>query len=249
MKQILEHLSAACSRLVVVGLLVTTLAIPFFAARATWSGDSAPDSWTADLKQSERLEVQGREVAYWGDPEARYSRYATRKKRSPIAIVVHHTTARPVRALVDYGHVTDPGRGGASFGYHFYIGRKGSIVQGAPLSRRTNHIKYKTNPRRTGVARHLWSGNTIGVSLVGACDALMRPRWSALRNCSDEFVTKAQLKAGLAVIEALQAHFKIKCEEVYGHGDLQTDRLNFEGLTLSRLARDACSEDVADGSS
>jgi hypothetical protein len=32
----------------------------------------------------------------------------------------------------------------------------------------------------------------------------------------------------------------MQCMEVYGHGDLQTDRQNFEGYRLSRLARAAC---------
>jgi hypothetical protein len=42
------------------------------------------------------------------------------------------------------------------------------------------------------------------------------------------------------VIRALQARYGMRCTEVYGHGDLQTDRQSFEGYRLSRLARAAC---------
>jgi len=212
----------------------------FLDRRARWSGEAAPGAWLAAAKADDRLELAGREIAYWGNPEARYSRYATRSKKRPVAIVVHYTSAKPVKSLVDYGHMRDMGRGGASFGYHFYVGRDGGIVQGAPLSRRTNHIKFRTNPRRTETARYLWSGNTIGVSLVGGCDPLMRPNFRTWRYCSEEFVTERQLQAGLAVIQALQVRYGMRCEEVYGHGDLQTDRQSFEGYRLSRLARAGC---------
>ncbi|MGI9479339.1 MAG: peptidoglycan recognition protein family protein, partial [Hyphomicrobiaceae bacterium] len=166
--------------------------------------------------------------------------------RKPVAVVVHHTSAKPVKNLVTYGHVGDASRGGASFGYHFYVGRDGHIVQGAPLGRRTNHIKFKTNKQRRGTAKHLWSGNTIGVSLVGGCDPLMRPDWRVWRRCSEEFVTKAQLRAGLAVIRALQAKFEMHCAAVFGHGDLQFDRRSFEGVRLSRLARRVCAIEAAE---
>ena len=212
----------------------------FLDGRARWSGEAAPAAWLAAASSDDRIALDGREITYWGNPEARYSRYATRSKKKPVAIVVHYTAAKPVRSLVDYGHRRDMGRGGASFGYHFYIGRDGAIVQGAPLSRRTNHIKFRTNPQRTETARYLWSGNTIGVSLVGGCDPLMRPNLRTWRYCSEEFVTGKQLEAGLAVIRALQARYGMRCTEVYGHGDLQTDRQNFEGYRLSRLARAEC---------
>ncbi len=214
--------------------------LSYLEGRARWSGDVAPADWVAGAAPEDRLTLDAREIAYWGDPDARYSRYATRGKAKPVAIVVHYTSARPVKSLVDYGHRRDMGRGGASFGYHFYVGRDGAIVQGAPLSRRTNHIKFRTNPRRTETARYLWSGNTIGVSLVGGCDPLMRPNFRTWRYCSEEFVTHKQLEAGLAVIRALQARYGMRCAEVYGHGDLQTDRQSFEGYRLSRLARAGC---------
>ena len=224
----------------VLWVAICAAAIGFVETRARWDGSLAPTGWAEAAKPDDRLVVEGRRIAYWGRPDARYSRYATRRARKPVAIVVHFTMAKPVRSLVEYGHKRDFGRGGASFGYHFYIGRDGHIVQGAPLSRRTNHIKFRTHGKRTEVARHLWSGNTIAVSLVGGCDPLMRPDWRRMRGCSSEYATDAQTQAGLAVIRALQRQFGMACDAVYGHGELQTDRRSFEGRALSRLARDDC---------
>ena len=240
MKRFFENYSAALSCLMLIFGAIGIALTLHLDGRATWSGDASPVNWAEVAKADDVFEISGHKIAYWGDPNAVYSKYATRKRRKPIAIVVHHTGVKPVKNLVTYGHVSDANRGGASFGYHFYIGRNGHIVQGAPLSRRTNHIKFKTNKQRRDTAKHLWSGNTIGVSLVGGCDPLMRPDWNAWRRCTEEFITKRQLRAGLAVIRALQAKFGMKCEDVYGHGDLQFDRQNFEGVRLSRLARRVC---------
>ena len=242
----LKVASQSISYAVLVSILTLVAVAHVLDQRARWSGDPAPLLWLRAAKSGDKLDVPGYDVAYWGNPDARYSKYATRRRKKPRAIVVHYTSARPVRALVEYGHRSDPMRGNASFGYHFYIGRDGNIVQGAPLSRRTNHIKFFRNPKRTDVAKYLWSGNTIGVSLIGGCDPLMRPNWKNWRHCTDEYTTKAQLKAGLAVIHALQSRYKMKCPEVYGHGDLQTDRLPFEGYRLSRLARKSCGDKIAE---
>lgn len=243
MKRFLENYSSFLSFLAVAVFAFGIWSMQYLAGRATWSGEAAPVAWSEGAKADDVFQIEGHTISYWGDPEARYSSYATRKRRPPVAIVVHFTAAKPVKNLVTYGHVSDPNRGGASFGYHFYIGRDGHIVQGAPLSRRTNHIKFKTNKKRRDTARHLWSGNTLAVSLVGGCDPLMRPRWGAWQQCSEEYVTGEQLQAGLTLIRALQAKFALKCDEVYGHGDLQFDRESFEGMRLSRLARGACPEE------
>ena len=74
----------------------------------------------------------------------------------------------------------------------------------------------------------------------------LRPSWRRLARCSDEYTTKRQLRAGLASIRALQARYDIDCGEVYGHGELQTDRAAFEGATLTRLARETCPTQVAE---
>jgi len=240
MQRYLSAYSSGLSYSAVILILVFVCVTVSFHHRATWSGEAAPDTWTTQAKHDDIFVVPGREVAYWGRPDVPYSKYATKKRRKPIAVVVHHTRVRPVKSLVTYGHYSDPSRGGAAFGYHFYVGREGHIVQGAPLSRRTNHIKFSNNKQRRKTARHLWSGNTIAVSLVGGCDALLRPDWRAWQSCTEEYITEKQLKAGLAVVRSLQAKFGMKCSAVYGHGDLQFDREGFEGTRLSRLARRVC---------
>lgn len=236
------YCSTALSFLVMAVFGLAAYVTHFLETRARWSGEAAPLQWRLAAEPNDIFQIDGRAVVYWGDPAARYSKYATRKRRPPEAIVVHYTAAKPVKNLVTYGHVSDGNRGGASFGYHFYIGRDGQMVQGAPLSRRTNHIKFTTNKQRRDEAKHLWSGNTIAVTLVGGCDPLMRPRWGHWRECSEEFVTGTQLEAGMAIIRALQAKFSLKCHEVYGHGDLQFDRESFEGFRLSRMAREGCGD-------
>ncbi|HUS97233.1 MAG TPA: peptidoglycan recognition family protein [Hyphomicrobiaceae bacterium] len=247
MRAKLYRCSAVLSAIVMVmaGLIASGLA--YLETRARWSGAPAPEVWRTQAKADDLLQIPGHEIAYWGDPGARYSKYATKAKRAPLAIVVHHTAVKPVQNLVSYGHQTDANRGGASFGYHFYIGRQGSIVQGAPLSRRTNHIKSKNHSNRTGVAAQLWSGNTISVSMIGGCDPMLRPDWNAWDRCRKEFLTRRQVDAGLAVIKAIREKYSLPCGEVYGHGDLQTDRQSFEGVTLSRLARQACIQSPAPG--
>jgi len=211
--------------------------------RARLISVAPPVDWRAAAKPEDLLEVPGRRIAYWGDPTARYSVSGSKRQKKPVAVVVHFTGARPVLDLVAYGHRRDFSRGGHAFGYHFYIGRGGGIVQGAPLSRRTNHIKSSRRSQRRSAARHLWSGNTIGVSLVGGCDPLLRFNWRRWRQCSGEYVTNAQLRAGLAVVRAIQARYGIPCSQVYGHGDLQRDRATFEGALLTALARKTCKED------
>lgn len=207
-----------------------------------WFEPKPPDAWRISAQPRDILFVPDHEVVYWGRPDAQYSRYATRSKRPPVAIVVHHTLPKTPTGLISYGHEVDPLRGNASYGYHFYIARDGSILQGAPLSRRTNHVKYSTNAVRRPHARYVWSGNSIGVALVGACDPTKKPLAGALLKCAAETPTKAQLEAGLAVIRALEARFGIACDAVFGHGELQLDRENFEGEKLSRMARKTCAE-------
>ena len=223
--------------------VVVFWAVSFLNSRARLAPVLPPVEWAETAKEGDQLVVEGYPIAYWANPKAGYANVATKRKKKPAAIVVHYTAVKPVLRVVEYGHRKDFSRGGGSYGYHFYVGRHGGIAQGAPLSKRTNHIKSKRRPQRTKTARHLWSGNTIGVSLVGGCDWLLRPNWRRLTTCTGEYISDAQLAAGLAVIRALQERYDMPCDAVFGHGQLQTDRAPFEGATLTALARAGCPDD------
>lgn len=221
-------------------------AVIFQGARLSGYFDPAPPTaWRSAAHEGDWLTIPGRTIAYWGKPDARYSHYATRSKKPPVAIVVHFTYPKRPADIVKYGHRRDFNRGGGSFGYHFYISSSGRIYQGAPLSRRTNHIKFRTRKQRTDIGKHLWSGNTIGISMVGGCNPMLAPVPRNPWACAHETVTGAQVAAALAVIKQLRTRFKIDCRAIYGHGDLQTDRQAHEGATVKAAALATCDAETA----
>lgn len=200
--------------------------------------ESPPTRWRALARPGDVLAVPGLPVAYWGRPDAKYGAKATNAATKPIAIVVHFTDDRPAINLIRQQHEGDKQRGGFGFGYHFYIDKDGRVLQGAPLTVRTNHIKPHTAPEHRKGGPALDNENTISVSLVGACRS---PRFMPISyRCGSETVTDQQMDAGLATVKALQKMYGLKCAEIYGHGDLQKDRQEFEGVTLSRRVRSEC---------
>jgi N-acetyl-anhydromuramyl-L-alanine amidase AmpD len=177
-------------------------------------------------------------VAYWGRPDATYGLRPTSEAAKPAGIVVHFTDETEVLRLVRYGHRADPGRGNAAYGYHFYIDQEGRIIQGAPMSKRTNHIKPLGHPARTKTAGHLDGGNSIALSLVGACKS--PPLIPITYRCNEETISEQQHAAAVALVTALRKQYGVGCRSVYGHGELQTDRKSFEGLTLAQAMRAKC---------
>lgn len=193
-----------------------------------------PAKWISAAKPGDILTVPDHVVAYWGDPNAEYGRRATRQKRRPAGIVVHFPVSHRLMPSVFYGHRRDRSRGNASYGYHFYIGRQGQIVQGAPLSRRTNHVRDAgSSRRRPGVASGHDSRDLIGITTVGAC-----VRQGPM--CVTENLTEAQRSAALAVVRALQSQYNLPCDAIWGHGELQRDRTLFEGKTIATEVRSRC---------
>lgn len=190
--------------------------------------------WLRAAGAEDVLAVPGYRVSYWGKPDASYGREATAAKRDPVAIVVHHTAPAPLLNMVRYGHSIDERRGG-SYGYHVYIDRDGRIVQGAPLSRRTNHVKPIGHQQRTRMAPHVWNANSIGVTLVGSCR--IKPGSAVTERCDGEDVPAPQFAAAVAAISELRRLYGISCHDVYGHGELQRDREPFEGLAVAQAVR------------
>ena len=116
--------------------------------------------------------------------------------------------------MIRYQIDGDPGRDG-HFGYHFYIDPNGQVFQGAPLTKRTNHVKPLHRSERTAVGRIASNTSAIGVSCVKA-----GPRYDP---------TPQQVATQDRLVQALAAAFGISLANVFGHGELQTDRHPDEG--------------------
>lgn len=198
-----------------------------------------PDpAWRVTAGSSNILAIPGHQVAYWGRMDRGYGEHVTRHAVKPIAIVYHYTADVPMNRVVEYQHNGDRKRGG-SYGYHIYVDKWGRVIQGAPLSKRTNHIKPAGHKQRRLVGVRLNSSNALGIAFVGGCK--LAPTSSLARmECVREEITAAQLQAGLAAGRAILARYDIPCGAVYGHGDLQHDRASFEGALATAALRAEC---------
>lgn len=152
---------------------------------------------------------------------------------------MHFNAEIPAMRLVKMSHNRDPGRGNAAYGYTVYIARDGTLFQAAPLSRRTNHVKPPGHrKRRANAPREASNSTAIGISAVGACR--QKPN-SAAWTCKDR-PTPEQIAAGIDAVKAIQNRFDLPCRAVWGHGELQTDRIKSEGTTIAKAVRDACED-------
>lgn len=163
------------------------------------------------------------------DPNFVYGRSASRNAQPFSGLVVHHTADKPIQNLVNYGKTVDRQRGGA-FGYHFYVGKDGQIIQGAPLDKRTNHIKPPKHGQRKGVSG-LSNANAIGITLVGA----------------EHGATPQQQAAAAKLGRTIMAEYGIGSDMVFGHGDLQHDRQHTEGAELVAMLRGGGGSDLLMG--
>ncbi len=198
-----------------------------FTDYARGKGVSAPASASEEFKQS----TGPTEGAYSDpdidivnkiDPGARYGRAATRNAKPFEGVVIHHTGgAANLESMVKYGQSVDKERGG-SFGYHFYIDRDGTIYQGAPMDKRTNHIKDPSHGNRKEDHGNLTNSNAIGISLIAP---------SAGRE------TPEQIAAAQKLVGSLSRQYNIGAGNVVGHGDLQSDREEGEGQAVLRAIK------------
>lgn len=179
--------------------------------------DPAPRAGSTSARvDNDRLVVDGLPIEYLGDPKKTYSRAAANPFK---AIVVHHTGGPTMDSALNTLNYGDPSRGGGKFGYHFYIDTDGSVVQGVPLSKRTNHVKGPFATARKDKS-DVDNGNSIGISFVGSGEPNERQMESAKR-----------------LAGSLMSHYGISAQNVYGHGELQTDRSKNEGMALVRAIR------------
>ncbi len=137
----------------------------------------------------------------------------------PFSMIVFHdpgsSQCDPV-AMLKYGQTYDRRRDGI-FGYHFYIARDGTVYQGAPLVKRTNHVSGSY--RRTQLQYS--NSSAIGISLM----------------CGHMKIPEAQLKAAMRLGHMLQIAYEIPSSRIFGHGELQYNRLPNEGLIAARATR------------
>lgn len=166
----------------------------------------------------------GLTVDYAGDDACSYGDSATRRRSKFVGLVIHHTAPdHDTDWYVDYQIRGDRERGG-HFGYHFYISPRGRIVQGAPLTKRTNHVSPKGEVRRS-FGSTLQNTNAIGISCVGAGKA------------SGFDPTDEQEQAVLDLCFALCDLFSLPFDAVVGHGEIQTNRMKSEGTALAKIVR------------
>lgn len=171
---------------------------------------------------SDVFTAEGLNIEYAGDPTFVYGQSATASAQPFIGIIGHHTGPDNVNSMVNYGKTIDHQRGGA-FGYHFYVGRDGRIVQGAPLTKRTNHVKAPNTSQRSGrPGNNLANNNAIGVSMVGGTPGN---------------ATQIQIATTVRLMQALLRHFSIPNTSVFGHGEVQSDRQAEEGMAAVRQVR------------
>jgi hypothetical protein len=192
--------------------------------------EAAPAAWLDKAKPGDVLEVPGHTVHYWGKP------VDTGPDAEPIVgIVAHHDINRPILNFVRYLHNGDRRRGG-HFGYSIAVDHDGHIAQAAPLRYRTHHIKPAGAGPRTSMFPQWDSSSTIGIILVGACQAKVGTLW----RCETEVTTPAQIEAAVSVVAALRKRFGLPCEAIAGHGQLQTDRTSWEGAALVKAVAESC---------
>ncbi|MDJ0631179.1 MAG: N-acetylmuramoyl-L-alanine amidase [Rhodobacter sp.] len=167
----------------------------------------------------------GLEIDYRGVDSCPYGNSATNHKRRFAGLIIHHTSPQHTTEwYVQYQIDGDPGRGGHHFGYHFYISPAGLIYQGAPLTKRTNQISPSNSVRRA-FGSHMQNTNSIGITCARAGTSTgFRP--------TDEQVTKVKQMV-FALCDALDIPFS----QVYGHGEIQSNRMRSEGAFLAEEIR------------
>jgi murein DD-endopeptidase MepM/ murein hydrolase activator NlpD len=153
----------------------------------------------------------GQEIRNGIDPNAPYMS-RPRSEANISRIIMHGDVVQDADKLLKYGRQVDTGRSPPfDPGYHFYIGKDGTVTQGAPLDRITNHALGENK-------------DTIGIVIAGADNGRMP--------------TDAQNAAAMRLVSDLGTQYKIDPQNVMGHGELQPNRRNaLEGGRVASTIR------------
>ena len=168
-------------------------------------------------------------IEYRGKDDCPYGRSATASKAPFRAIVLHHNS--PVHTTdwyVGYQIDGDHARGG-HFGYHIYVAPDGRVIQGAPMSVRTNQISAAPQVRRD-FGRFATNSNAIGIS---CCEAGIVEGDRTIGSKP----TKAQNIAVFHLVWMLCDLYDIPFGHVFGHGEIQTTRHKSEGAMQAQTVR------------
>lgn len=169
--------------------------------------------------RGDALNSPGLPIKYGAQPGQTFGVQATQNAQPFDSIVAHHTASPTLDSALNSARRGDPF--GNKFGYHFYIDKDGTVVQGAPLDARTNHVQPSTAATRTA-RPDINNTNAVGISFVG--------------NDSSN-VTPEQLAAAQNLSRALMDRYGIKTENVVGHGEIQASRQPGEGMPLVNALR------------
>lgn len=172
----------------------------------------------------------GLTVDYRGDDTCPYGVAATRDREAFKAIILHHNS--PVHDTdwyVQYQIDGDPGRNGHHFGYHIYVAPDGRIIQGAPMTVRTNHVSNWSDVRRS-LGRFANNTNAIGITCSEA-GVVSGERTVGSRP------TQAQNESVYALVWLLCDLYGIPFAHVWGHGEIQTTRHRSEGSAQAQEIR------------
>lgn len=197
---------------------------------------STNKTFKSHLVDRHKLVIEGLAIQYVYGLERRiidgvwhfnYGITATELKEDFQGMILHHTGDKTFDFYLQYTQRHDKDRGG-TYGYHFLIGRDGRIAQTAPLTKRTNHISPKDN--RTDALDFI-NNNTVSVCLQGG--------YRGPKDGPYEHVpaTAMQLQAAQIVVDALSNLYALSRNNVWGHGEVQNNRMLEEALVLAKQTR------------
>lgn len=161
----------------------------------------------------------GLPVKYEAQPGQTFGIDATRNAQPLQNLVAHHTGGPTLDGALTRARQGGPFGAGPNFGYHFYIDTDGTVVQGAPMDARTNHVMPPGSAQRTG-RDDISNNNSVGVSFVGS------------GNPNDR-----QLAAAQNLSRSLMQQYGIQPQNVVGHGEIQNSRQAGEGMPLVNALR------------